>query len=392
MDVKPTPSGYVSQRLEAFRKDLGRYGVNAVKAIEGALTTETAVALVATLRQARTAVDELLQVLDSETEGRESDDQPNVIQSRDLVYVTALDLDARFSPVHVDDVSRPLALLLDTEAHADTSRAAFDARLARGDLIGALLACNLIDAEGDPDTDQCRESLLQKIEGRRQELRKALAAEERRLEHAFCRGQIDADERSDMAAELVSMRAVERCTLSTLPTLSEVEAVAGAVPKLDEIGHKIKASCEERIRKARIRLQAVPDGELDNDARLTVSKAIDAGDLLTANEQIARLERGESVFPPPVMDDPFRDFVSVVEEIERAREATEMTGAGYRTPRRGPREHRRRVFRESEGRRRESGGGFAGSVVRAGQNKTCREEHAPEPVSAPWIQGAQHLD
>ena len=326
MDLKPNPSGYVSQRIEALRKDLDRYGANAVKAIEVALARETSVALVATLKQAKTAVDELLQVLDSETEGRESDDVPDVIQSRDLLYVTALELDTRFTPASIDDAPSLLTLLLDSEAHADAPRAAFDARLARGDLIGASLACDLMDEEGDPDTDQCRESVIREIEDRRQELRKALAAEERRLEHAFCRGQINADERSDMAAELVAMRGVEQSSLSIPPTLSEVVAVAGAFPRLDQISRKIKASCEERMRKTRVRLVAVPADRVDDDVRLTVDQAIDAGNLLTANEQISRLEEGQSVLPPPVLDDPFRDFVSVVEEIERDREATGMAG------------------------------------------------------------------
>ena len=326
MDLKPNPSGYVSQRLEAYREDLGRYGDNAVKAIEVALASETSIALVASLKQARTAVDGLLQVRDSETDGRESEDSPDVVQSRNLVYVTALDLDTRFNPVGFEDARRLMALLLDGEAHADTSRAAFDARLARGDLIGALLACDLMESEGDPDTDQYREFLVGKNEDRRQELRKALAAEERRLEHAFCRGQIDTNERRDMAAELVSMRGAERSTLSTPPTLSEVEAVAGAFPKLDQIGRKIESSREEGVRKARRRLRSVPVGRSDEDARLIVNRAIDTGYILTANEQIARLEQGESIIPPPVLDDPFGDFVSFVERIERALEAKDLAG------------------------------------------------------------------
>jgi len=190
LDVKSNANtrSYVNRRIDALRKDLVQYGHNAVHALGSVLANgATSVALVAASRQARMAVDELLRVLDSETEAEatESADQPNVIQSRDLVYVTALDLDKNYSPVLYDDAASLLALLLDTRAHADTPRAAFDARLARGDLVGALLACNLLEAEGGADTDRCRESLLGKLEGQRQELGRALAAGERRLEHAF---------------------------------------------------------------------------------------------------------------------------------------------------------------------------------------------------------------
>ena len=339
MDIKPNsnvkqriepelnPSAYVNQRIDALRKDLARHGSEAIKAMKNVLASETSVVLAAALKQAGTAVGELLQVLDGETEGRQSAEQPKVIESRDLVYVTGLDLDTSYSPVRFgDDAAGRLALLLDAGAHADTPRAAFDARIARGDLIGALLACNLLEAAGDPDSDQCRESMVQKTEGRRRELRSALAAQERRLEHAFCRGQIDAGERSDMAAELVSIRAVERAIRSTPPSLDEVGAVAGAFPRLDEIGRTIETSSEERMKQARSRLQALPAGRVDSDARSTVDKAMDAGDLLTANEQIARLEEGESVQPPPVTDDPFREFESVVQEIERACGVTDVAG------------------------------------------------------------------
>ena len=325
MDAKPPPSGFVSQRIAAFRKDLGRWSSEAVDAIDGALNGEKPEALLATLKQARSAVGGLREILDGETQSGDSSEQPHVIQSRDLVFVTELDFDAKFNPACPDDAPSLLAMLLNNEAHADSLRTAFDVRLGRGDLVGALLTLDLIATEGDPEIEQCRESVLENIERRQEDLRKSLAAHERQVEHAFCRGQIYADEREDMAAQLALMRRVELTTLSDHPTPDGLEALAGAFSKLTEIDGMIESSRKERVASAGTRLQSVSTGAVDDDARSIVMRAIDAGDLLTANEQIARLEKGESVVPPPVEDESFREFLASVKEVERALEAPDMT-------------------------------------------------------------------
>jgi len=324
MDVKPPPAGFVGQRITAFRDGLGRCSSDAADAIENALNSENPEALLATLRQARTAVSELREILDGENPSGDSIEHPDAIQSRDLAFVTELDLDPRFNPRCLDD-RQLLTMLMNNEAHADSLRTAFDARLQRGDLVGALLTLDLIATEEAPEFDSLREALLETVDRRQRDLRKTLGASERQVEYAFCRGQIDTDERKDMAAKLSAVRKVELTAISENPTPNGLEALTGAFSELSGIDRMIESSRRESVTNARTRLRKVSTRAVDDDARSIVMRAITEGDLLTANEQIARLEEGESVVPPPVEDDPFRDFWEIVKEVERALEAPDMT-------------------------------------------------------------------
>ncbi len=321
MDTKPPPTDFLGQRITAFRGDLGRCSSDAADAIEGALNGEMSVALLATLRQAQTAVNELREILDGENDRSDSSEHPTVIRSRDLAFVTDLDLDARFNPRC--SAARVLAILLNSDSHADSLRTAFDARLDRGDLVGARLTLDLITTEDTSEFDQLREALLENVDRQQRDLRKTLAARESQVEHAFCRGQIDADQRQDLSAKLSAMRKMELTALPEHPTPDGLEGLADAISMLSEINRMIEATRKESVARARTRLQSVPTRTVDDDARSVVVSAIEAGDLLTANEQIARLEAGESVVPPPVEDDPFRDFLAIVKEVER--EAADMT-------------------------------------------------------------------
>ena len=323
MDAKPKSTGFIDRRIDALGKEIVTYGANALAALDRARSGDTARARVAALKHARHAVDDVLCLFHSTTGTRASDLYPNAILSRDLLFITDLDLDSRFRPVQKDGFDL-LDLLLNTDAHADAPRAAFATRLARNDLVGARLACDFVEAEGDSSADECRASLIQQIDVSRRELRAALSKEEERLERAFCRGQIDADERNDMAATLSSLRAVAISRSLTLPSLDEVDAMASAFPKLEEIGTKTKKSGATSIKQAKNRLRNVPADKLDDGARLVVEKAIDAGYILTAHEQIDRLERGETIAPPSLVDDPFQEFMNLVGEIEREREATDI--------------------------------------------------------------------
>ena len=244
IDTRPKPGNYVSKRIEELRRDLYQYGSTATEAIETFMASVTSIALLATLKHAKRAVEELLHGLGGDGQGPDPGQDPDVIQSRDLLYVTELDLDTRLSPLLTNDAVTTLGLLLRTEAHANTLRDAFAARLARGDLIGALITFRLLEAEGSPGIEQCRASLDEEIENRRQKLPEALKGEERRVEYAFCHGQIDADERDEMSAEIASMRKVERPTVSMLPPLEEVNAVADAFPRIQKIGRKIELARE----------------------------------------------------------------------------------------------------------------------------------------------------
>ena len=320
MDTRPDSAGFVSQRIDALHNDLKRVGVTATETLDGvAKTAASGNPLAATLLYARNALDELLQLFDGSATFTESSVDANVILSRDLLYVPDLEIDAAFSPVSTD-VTRLLDRLVGTAAHANTMRAAFDARLKRGDFIGARLALDFLETE--EDVDECMASLTNRVDDLRRTLRADLRHTQKRLERAFCRGQLSADDRDGMATGLAALRQAAEPSSSTL-RLSEVAALTGSSQRLRQIDEGIEDSSQKSIETVRVRLRNVPDDQIDEAARGIVDHTITQGYVQTAHEQINRLELGESLGPPPPVDEPFVEFTSVVEAIETARKTTD---------------------------------------------------------------------
>ena len=320
MDTRPDTAGFVSQRIDALLNDLKRVGRTAIETLDGAANTaRSGNALAATLLYARNTVNELLQLFDRSATIIESSLNANVILSRDLLYVPDQEIDATFSPVSTV-VTQLLDRLLDTAAHAGTMRAAFDARLARSDFIGARLALDFLDTE--EDVDECMASLTRHIDDLRRTLRADLRNTQKHLERAFCRGQLSADDRDGMATGVAALRQAAEPLSSTL-RLAEVEVLTGSSRRLREIDDGIEASSRMSIEMVRDRLGSVPGDQMDEAARAIVDRTITQGYVQTAHEQINRLERGESLEPPPPVDDPFSEFTSAVEAIEIARKTTD---------------------------------------------------------------------
>ena len=80
MAEKPPPTGFVDRQIAEFRESLRQCSSKAADTIETALSGENPIALLAALKHARVALDELRQVLNGETEAGDSSEDPAVIQ------------------------------------------------------------------------------------------------------------------------------------------------------------------------------------------------------------------------------------------------------------------------------------------------------------------------
>ena len=323
MNIRPDTAGFVNQRVDALHNDLKRVGRKASETLDGdANTAAGGDALAATSTYARNAINELLQSFDCDAAFAESSLDANVLRSRDLLYVKEVDIDAGFDPVSTEE-TRLLDSLLNTAAHADTMPGAFHDRLERSDFIGARLALDLVETEDGVDVDECIESFAHRINDRRNALRTELRSTQKRLESAFCRGQLSADDRDAKAADLATLRQAAEPSSIMLPRIEEVEVLTESSRRLRRINDGIEASSRSSIEKVRSRLQHVPPDRMDEAARGIVDRTIKQGYVQTAHEQINRLERGESIEPPPPVDDPFSEFTAAVEVIETARKTTD---------------------------------------------------------------------
>lgn len=340
MDAKPDPKGFVAKRIEVLRRDIVSHGDNALAAIERVMSTETSAALTATLKHARKAISSLRQIFDEDAPAvNVTETSPDVIQSHDLLYVTELDLDMKLRPAAHYGTADILELLLNTAEHAETLADAFSRRLSRQDLTGAQLACDRMDAAADPTVDWYRTSLDREVERQRRELKKAHAEQEGHLERAFCLGQLDINAREDLAAQLVPLKRLVQPDLLSESSLNVANAVASAKSKLDCIRQAIEASRASRLNEVKNRFESLVSTKTDVDDRSIVGQAIESGDILTANELMSRIEDGESVDMPSMTDDPFRAFMSVVDEIEQEVSAPEGLTAQTVVRRVGAREH-----------------------------------------------------
>ena len=320
MDTRPETAGFVSQQVDALRQEVERHAPRAIAALLDLDTASGSTSLAAALRPARRALDDLLQLFDDDSAITESALAPDIILSCDLLYVTDLKINTGLNAVSTD-VAELLDRLQNTDVHANDMRAAFDARLEQDDLIGARLALDFI--EGEEDLDACTTLLAERTENCRRTLRTDLQSAQKRLESAFCRGQLPADDRDGMTAKLTALRQVAGPSSQAPPSLHDVNVLTGSSRRLLEVDNAIEAFSQKSVETVRRRLRNVPQDRMNEATKAVVDRTIEQGYVQTAHEQINRLEDGESVDPPPPPEDSFSEFTSTLEAIETARKTTD---------------------------------------------------------------------
>ena len=150
MKTIPNPDGFIESKVKDLAQDLARHGSGALDAIDAAGNTlETSLPLSAALVRGRASIKALINVFEGEiVETFRHVNTPALLLSKDLLFVTDLDYDMESGAVARNP--ELLRLLTNFDDHASTLKAAFDARLARGDLAGAAFACDEMGVVGDP--------------------------------------------------------------------------------------------------------------------------------------------------------------------------------------------------------------------------------------------------
>ena len=381
MDTRPETAGFVSQQVDALRQEVERHAPRAVAALLDLDTASRSTSLAAAIRPARRALDDLLQLFDGASAITESALAPDIILSRDLLYVTDLKINTGLNAVSTD-VAELLDRLQNTDAHANDMRAAFNARLERDDFVGARLALDFI--EGDEHLDGCTASLAERTENCRRTLRTDLQSAQKRLESAFCRGQLPADDRDGMTAKLTALRQVAEPSSQAPPSLHDVEVLTGSSRRLLEVDNAIEAFSQKSVEAVRRRLRNACHDRMDEATKAVVDRTIEQGYVQTAHEQINRLEDGESVDPPPPPEDSFSEFTF---DPGSRRDSPQDDGPSDHRPRcPGRRARRGSTVRRADGRRRTIGSRPARRVVSDGSEAFRRQGAAPGPAREPWVQ------
>ena len=315
LDAAPdSRPNFVDRNLKSLRRIVVDLGGRANHAIDGIVGSAVPRPFSSALTRARKTVEALRRLFeDHDPIGLRSED-PDALLMNDLLYVTGVDVGVDGPPVATPGGADTLAMLADFGAHVETLRAAHQARLDRGDLYGARLAYHLMEKTGgaygtESDLGQCL-ALLERAERKRRiELLGALAELQDQLEQIFCFGQLSEEEAASLRADLVQAEGQLQS--------ERTDAIGAAEVRITGIRRSLSEYTDKGTAEARGKFESLPF-DCDPDARLRVERAIEQGDLLTANELMSRIEAGEHLHSDsPERRDPFREFMSVVEGIER---------------------------------------------------------------------------
>ena len=310
--VKSHSSSFVERSILSLRQSVRSLGQKAVDEIDDVTRSTESLQFNVSLAMAKQAVNSLQELFsDGITPERPFVANPEVILSRDLLFVPRLILDSHCGPTEKGlDLLRMLTSVRD---HSSTMRVAFDTRLRNGDIVGASLACQEIELTGDTEVHEVRAALDHAVRQSRIELNKACNAHREALEQSLRFGQIDEVTAESLRSQIVSVDSEIADPEGGFDAVSIDEAQAS----IKKIGQFIEECRRKGASKVQSRFESI-FGDCDPDARARIEQSISDGDLMAANELMSRIEDGDplDVQDQEVEGDPFRDFMSVVKEID----------------------------------------------------------------------------
>ena len=313
VEAKNHSTGFVEQSIVSLNQSVQRIGGQAVGALEHVARTTKSLQLSVSLALAEKTVKGLRDLFsDSNDRTMPIVANPGTILSRDLLFVAGIDLDSDYKPIGESlDV---LTMLSDVAEHSATLEAAFDARLQRGDLVGASLACREMEASHDSTSDRCRASLDQTLRNRRIELLNVCDKHREALEQSLSFGQLAEKTAESLRGDVVSLQSdLEGAEASV--SADSLERVQAGMNRIDQILQDSRRTGEAKVREKFNQLS----GDCDPHARDRIERSISIGDIMTADELMSRVESGQPLDRHDLEDasDPFQDFMSAVGKIER---------------------------------------------------------------------------
>lgn len=282
IEAKPGGAGFVEGIVEQLHRDINDHVPVARDTIQKLQRASPAVPLASALCCAFDAIESLDGIFRRKQAG-DGNVAIGPVQalSDDLLFVPGLRVDDRERgtiPESIPSVNS-LALMIDSDAHAKTLKAAFDLRLRENDLLGANAVCTRMDTEDNPSADVCRDRLSRAVAQSRGDLRHRLYDVTDKLEQAFISGQVPEDERADLTASIVEAnhRIEHRDHALTAPNY--VAAIEAQIePHFTNAIDKVQAQLDQYLPRSDPREQAL------------VQHALDARDLTILHEQIDCLE------------------------------------------------------------------------------------------------------
>ena len=308
IESKPGSEGFIESKIAHLRSDIERNAPNALAAIASVQARAPSVALSAALAWTNESIESLSRMFahDREPSLVDVELESTSLLTKDLLYVSELDIgpdngiDGETPPINA------MALLLDTSSHMNSLVEAFNARLARNDIGGAQAICEQMAREEHAQEDECQFRLDRAIAAKRRELDRELDSLSEKLAQSNSMGEVSEDKLAELNASIVSARDL----------LSRKLTVVTCARATSSLKVQIEDSFDRGIERIRSKIE--PFLPLKNDREQQfVESALESGDLITLHEQLDRLTNGESVLPRKRRDHGHLGaFLSLVAQVD----------------------------------------------------------------------------
>ena len=306
---KPSQSDFLTRALAGLRNEIERLAPPALEELARFADGEKPL-FAGAARAAANAIERFRELLNPKHMGEDKELDPKELLASGLFGFSSLRIDADGNPE--GDLRQTLDTLLSVQP--ETFESAFDQHLKTGDLRTAKRIVDWIEHEELDDADALRNRLDEAFRSETQKFRDQMADARTRVEIALARGYITDAARADHDATLVEL---ERHL--TEPRAfrfdSERTKLSGV---LNEIEHDLMA--KKKKAEAVLADLALPSGSTEQKE---ISRSIEQGDIITANELIERIRSTGSLPSPEVQPSKKRNifeefYPSRSREIENA--------------------------------------------------------------------------
>ena len=280
---KPSQSDFLTRALAELRDEIERLAPRALEELQHFANGEKTL-FAGVANTAVNAVKRFREVLDPEHIGQDKEIDPKELTASGLFGFSSLSIDTDGNPE--GDLRRTLDTLL--SAQAETFESAFDQHLNGGNLRTAKRIVDWIEYEEPNDTEPLRNRLDEAIHSETQKFWRQIGDTRARIEGALVHGYISGEARAGYDAILVELerRLKEAQVLRFDRERDRLNAV------VEEIDKDLAAKKEKA--EAVLADLALPSGSTEYKE---ISRSIEQGDIITANELIERI-RSTGSLPP----------------------------------------------------------------------------------------------
>ena len=283
---KPSQSDFLTRALAELRDEIERLAPPALEELHCFANGEKTL-FAGAAHAAANAIERFRELLNPKHMGEDKELDPKELLASGLFGFSSLRIDADGNPE--GDLRQTLDTLLSVQP--ETFGSAFDQHLKTGDLRTAKRIFDWIEHEELNDTDELRNRLDEAFCSETQKFRDQMADARTRVEIALARGHITDAARANHDATLVELER-HLAEPRAFRFDSERTKLNGV---LNEIEHDLMAKKEKA--EAEFADLALPSGSTEHKE---ISRSIEQGDFITANELIERIRSTGSLPPPEV--------------------------------------------------------------------------------------------